>query len=168
MTRVRPAAALLLALSGAAMAGDGTSPAVRLLSADPAEGLGAQPIEEYPFMQVIAAAGRAEYGSRDLLVSGDGRLRVDHSRYAQVTLRLVDWPMDEVMYFLEGQVEITDAAGNGAIYGPGDLILMPRGFTGTWRQLSDIRKISISYAPEDPWSTSSAGSEPPSAGTKAR
>jgi uncharacterized cupin superfamily protein len=49
------------------------------------------------------------------------------------------------MLFVEGQVEITDDLGRGKIYGPGDMILMPRGFNGTWRQLGPIRKISVTY-----------------------
>jgi uncharacterized cupin superfamily protein len=64
-----------------------------------------------------------------------------------VTLELHDWPVDEFMFIVEGQVEITDASGHSRIYGPGDALVMPRGFTGTWRQLSDIRKMQVSYTP---------------------
>tara|TARA_B110000046_G_scaffold148757_1_gene156728 strand:+ start:1615 stop:1773 length:159 start_codon:yes stop_codon:yes gene_type:complete len=47
------------------------------------------------------------------------------------------------MYFLEGQVEITDEKGESKIYGPGDGIFMPKGFNGTWRQLSAIKKMYV-------------------------
>ena len=47
---------------------------------------------------------------------------------------MIDWPVDEFMYFLEGQVEITNEDGSSRIYGPGDAIVMPKGFNGIWRQ----------------------------------
>ncbi len=52
------------------------------------------------------------------------------------------------MYFLEGQVEITNEDGSSKIYGPGDALVMPKGFNGTWRQLGPIKKINISYPGE--------------------
>ena len=101
-------------------------------------------VQDYPFMQVIdgenpLAGGLTSYES------ADGQFEVGLSRYSQITLRLRDWPVDEVMYFLEGQVEITEEDGSSRIYGPGDAIVMPKGFNGTWRQLSPIKKINISY-----------------------
>ena len=70
------------------------------------------------------------------------------SRYSKITLRLSDWPVDEFMYFLEGQVEITNEDGSSKIYGAGDAIVMPKGFNGIWRQLTPIKKINISYPME--------------------
>ena len=103
-----------------------------------------QPVGSYAFMKVIEGVDPA-YGAREDFVSADGKLRVDYSQYTPVTLELVDWPADEFMLFVEGQVEITDAQGRSKVYGPGDMILMPRGFSGTWRQLGPIRKISVTY-----------------------
>lgn len=106
--------------------------------------LAQQPIGSYAFMKLIEGVDPA-YGVREDFVSADGKLRVDYSEYTPVTLELTDWPADEFMLFVEGQVEITDAQGRAKIYGPGDMILMPRGFSGTWRQLSPIRKISVTH-----------------------
>ena len=43
---------------------------------------------------------------------------------------------------------LTAEDGSSPIYGPGDAIVMPKGFTGTWRQLSPIKKIHVSYSME--------------------
>lgn len=120
------------------------SPAVIDISPDAPPDLALKPVQDYPFMQVMAG-DKPVYGSREDFVSRDRKLRVDYSQYSTMTLKLVDWPADEFMFFVEGQVEITDAQGLGKIYGPGDMILMPKGFSGTWRQLSPIRKISVTY-----------------------
>ncbi len=46
---------------------------------------------------------------------------------------------------LEGAIEIADLGGNSRIYRAGDMLVLPKGFNGTWRQLSPIRKVSVSY-----------------------
>jgi uncharacterized cupin superfamily protein len=122
-----------------------TSPGIIDISTATPADLAMQPVEDAPYMRVVEGEGPA-YGSREDFVSADGRLRVDYSRYTTQTLKLERWPADEFMYFIEGRVEITTAGGESRVYGPGDMILMPRGFTGTWRQLSPIRKISVTYA----------------------
>jgi uncharacterized cupin superfamily protein len=78
--------------------------------------------------------------------SADGQFDVGFYHGTEVTLSIANWPVSEVMIFLEGQVEITAVGGSPKIYGPGDALVMPKGFNGTWRQLSAIKKISVSYA----------------------
>lgn len=91
----------------------------------------------------------------------DGRFLVDVAEYEPVTLKLVDWPVDELMYLLQGQVAITDQAGNSRTYGAGDSFLMPRGFNGSWHQSVSVKKIAVSYSARTPSSgaieTKSAG-----------
>lgn len=105
-------------------------------------------VHDYPFMKVIDG-DNPKAGHVRSFTSADGKLGIGFSRYSQVTLRLTGWPVDEFMYFLEGQVEITNEDGSSKIYGPGDAIVMPKGFKGTWRQLSPIKKINISYPGSD-------------------
>lgn len=104
-------------------------------------------VTDYPFMKIIDG-DNPKSGGLTSFKSADGKLEVGLSHYSQVTLRLSDWPADEFMYFLEGQVEITNEDGSSKIYGPGDAIVMPKGFNGIWRQLSPIKKINISYPVE--------------------
>ncbi len=104
-------------------------------------------VTDYPFMKVIGGDNPVS-GGLTSFQSSDGKLEVGFSRFSQVTLRISNWPVDEFMYFLEGQVEITNEDGSSRIYGPGDAIVMPKGFNGIWRQLSPIKKINISYPVE--------------------
>jgi uncharacterized cupin superfamily protein len=114
------------------------------ISPAPPADIAEQPVGSYSFMKVIEGDDPS-YGARQDFVSTDGKLSVDYSQYTTMTLELVDWPADEFMLFVEGQVEITDRQGRSKTYGPGDMILMPRGFSGTWRQLGPIKKISVTY-----------------------
>jgi uncharacterized cupin superfamily protein len=137
---------LMLTLALGASAEEATVQPVAIVnvSATAPPDLNRQAVTEYPFMRVTSG-DKPSYGVREDFVSPDGRLRVDYSEYTPMTLALTNWPADEFMYFVDGQVEIRDSGGAGRIYGPGDMIVMPKGFTGTWRQLSAIKKISVTY-----------------------
>ena len=104
-------------------------------------------IEDQSFMQVIEGDD-ALHGSLSSFISADNSFRVGLSTYTKASLTLTDWPTSEFMYFLEGQVEITDEGGESTVYGRGDAIVMPKGFNGTWRQLSPIKKIHVTYSAE--------------------
>jgi uncharacterized cupin superfamily protein len=88
----------------------------------------------------IQAAGVEEF------VSSDKRLSAGYSKYKKVTLKLTNWPVDEVMLLLKGEVEITDNAGHSHVFRQGDAFVMPKGFSGTWRQLGDIEKMQVAYS----------------------
>ncbi len=105
------------------------------------------PVTDYPFMKVIAGETPVAGGLTSFQTS-DGKFEVGFYHGSEVTLRIDGWPVTEFMYFLEGQVEITNEDGSSKIYGPGDSLVMPMGFKGTWRQLGPIKKINISYPGE--------------------
>ena len=106
--------------------------------------LAAHPVEDRSYWTVTGGDGPT-YGSRSDFLSPDGRFHVGYSQYDKMTLQLKDWPIDEFMHILEGQVEITDESGASKVYGPGDMFVMPKGFNGTWRQLSPIKKLDAYY-----------------------
>lgn len=145
-TRTALVTAAVVAVSGCTE--ESTAPAGDIalidISPDAPADIALHPVTSHSYMKVLEGTEPA-YGSREDFVSADGKLRVDYSQYTPITLELVDWPADEFMLFVEGRVEIADKQGRSKVYGPGDMILMPRGFTGTWRQLSPIRKISVTY-----------------------
>lgn len=79
--------------------------------------------------------------------STDGAaLDVSVKRFKQMTLLLEGWPIDEFFHILEGQVEVSNTK-NGAVhrYGPGDSFVIPKGYDGVWKQLSDINMITVEY-----------------------
>jgi uncharacterized cupin superfamily protein len=145
------AAAVAVAAGVATLAGASpgeTSRATGIVEVDPARvaDIALSPMQSTPHMKLMGT-GDAGAGYRTDFSSADGHLSIGVALHDTVTLELTDWPIDEFMYFVEGQVEIRDAEGRGRIYGPGDAIVMPKGFTGTWRQLGPIKKIAVVYSP---------------------
>lgn len=95
-------------------------------------------------LKVRQGEGRA-FSSVARYTSADQQLKVNVKRFEQSTLELVDWPIDEVMILINGRVEITGATGRTRIYDAGDAFVMPKGFTGRWRQLSAIEMYTVEY-----------------------
>jgi uncharacterized cupin superfamily protein len=106
------------------------------------------PVQEAPSAR-LTYGNQPKYRSAVAFTSSDGRLVVDVSSYEVMRLATSEWPIDEFMYFLEGEVEIRDAAGHGGVYGPGDSITTPQGWTGIWKQASPVTKIAVSYDSSD-------------------
>lgn len=49
----------------------------------------------------------------------------------------------EFCYFLEGRVVMTQLDGTRRELGPGDALMLPRGWTGTWEIAAHTRKIYV-------------------------
>lgn len=140
-------AAIVTAAAGLALwdgAASRTSPSPHIVPIDmhALSSTSASAIEDTDFWKVIGGE-RPDAANLTLFVSADQAFEAGISRYDQVTLELREWPVDEFMYIVEGRVEITPEKGEPRIFGPGDAFVMPKGFNGTWRQLSDLRKIQV-------------------------
>ncbi|WP_299356515.1 cupin domain-containing protein [uncultured Shimia sp.] len=48
---------------------------------------------------------------------------------------------DELCHILEGRVRLTDADGVCQEFGPGDSFVIAAGFSGTWENLTPVRKV---------------------------
>lgn len=57
--------------------------------------------------------------------------------------KIADFPMDEIMFVLEGSCTIVDDTGHAETFAAGDAFLMPKGFTGEWRQDETMRKFYL-------------------------
>ena len=55
------------------------------------------------------------------------------------------YPVDELMYVLSGKIVLTDAKGNREEYGPGEGVVLPKGWSGTFEVPEGVRKIWVSY-----------------------
>lgn len=51
----------------------------------------------------------------------------------------------EVMFILEGEIEITSEDGTVNRVGPGDLVIAPQHSRGTWKALSPVKKVWAIY-----------------------
>jgi uncharacterized cupin superfamily protein len=52
-------------------------------------------------------------------------------------LQLVNTPYDEFIHILDGKLILTDEKGVASEFDPGDHLLLPKGFTGTWEMVGD-------------------------------
>jgi uncharacterized protein len=55
---------------------------------------------------------------------------------------------DEFYFLLSGSVIIADAEGGERTFVPGDCIVVPAGFIGTWEVLEPTKKFYAHYRPE--------------------
>ncbi len=55
-------------------------------------------------------------------------------------------PDTEVVHLLEGRARITDADGTEHNLGPGDAIVLPRGWSGRWDIVEPVRKLYVTRA----------------------
>jgi len=124
-----------------------SSPAPLIIDAGTLLGAASTPVDSDAHMRVVSG-GAPRVSDVTGFESADRRLVVDVSHYDRLELQLRDWPVDELMILLSGRIEIADAAGRTRIYDAGDVFLMPAGFAGTWRELSPISKIAVSYEPQ--------------------
>jgi len=95
---------------------------------------------------VWIAAGTPDEASRVLHVSGDGKFIVQvWECRSSVELSLRDYPCDEFMTLIEGEVEVTDEQGEMRLLAPGDSFFLKKGHNGLWRQPGRLRKYSVCY-----------------------
>ena len=80
--------------------------------------------------------------------SSDKKFDVGVTKIDKVTLSFHDWPIDEFVSVLEGSVEIIDQEKNVQIYESGDSFVIPKGFSGIWKQLSPVTMVTIFYSAE--------------------
>lgn len=56
----------------------------------------------------------------------------------------------EQFYILEGEIELSeDGAGTPCRFGPGDLVMLEPGFSGTWRTITPVRKLYFTARVQD-------------------
>lgn len=56
------------------------------------------------------------------------------------TDEIVDYAYDEFMYLIAGHIELIYPDGSRDRFGPGQAFLLPKGFTGTWKQDETVTK----------------------------
>ena len=56
---------------------------------------------------------------------------------------IVDRPDTETVQILSGRARLTDDSGRAAELGPGDVLVLPRGWSGRWDVLEPVRKLYV-------------------------
>lgn len=78
--------------------------------------------------------------------SKDGKFSLGVWETKAGTLNIPEpYTVDELMYVLEGRIVLIDSEGNREEYGPGEGVVLPRGWSGTFSVPEGARKIWVSY-----------------------
>ncbi len=89
----------------------------------------------------LVARGHSFYYSDDEMFG----LGVWESKPGEMTY--TDLEYDELMYVLEGSIVMTDTEGKSDKFGPGQGVLLPKGYTGTFTvPQGGVRKIWVTYS----------------------
>ncbi len=68
-------------------------------------------------------------------------VRVGTWKCEPYTDKIVEYEYDEFMYMISGTVELIYPDGTSDNFGPGQAFLLPKGFTGTWKQPETVVKF---------------------------
>lgn len=78
--------------------------------------------------------------------SADGQFGLGVWEAKPGTLKIPEpYTIDELMYVLSGKIVLTDAQGNREEFGPGEGVIVPKGWSGTFEVPEGVRKIWVSY-----------------------
>lgn len=110
------------------------------LDSDMLAGLG---LEEYPAMSAeeVIEGGTGQRG--EVFFLGD-ELVVGVWEADASTLAIAEpLPYDEFVTVLSGKLILTDKQGTATEYSPGESVVLPKGFVGTWQMLGNYREIYV-------------------------
>ena len=100
-------------------------------------------LEEYPAMDAeeVLEGGTGQRG--EVFFLGD-ELAVG-AWEADASILAIREPLDydEFVTVLSGKLILTDEQGTAEEYLPGDSVVVPKGFTGTWQMLGNFREIYV-------------------------
>jgi uncharacterized cupin superfamily protein len=137
-------AALLLCAAGLAapnaLADDTVAPA--RLDRDKMAGLGLTAIPPDAYQDILVA-GELNMRVATLFEGKELRVSIFESTPAKTNHRKRPTDVDEFVYVLSGKLILTEPSGKIHEYLPGDSLVLPVGYTGTWEMQGDYRELVV-------------------------
>jgi uncharacterized protein len=90
-----------------------------------------------------ADSGDPRMSGRIFHGSADGPVEVGVWACTPGGWAITDRPDTETVQILSGRARLTDAAGRAVELGPGDALVLPRGWSGRWDVLEPVRKLYV-------------------------
>ena len=72
-----------------------------------------------------------------------GDITVEIYESEPLTLRVEDFAIDEFVTVLSGKLILTAKGGKPQHFEPGESVLIPKGFTGTWEMQGNFRELLV-------------------------
>ena len=123
-----------------ALADDGPSP-VRL-DPDKLAGIGLTSVPPGAFADILVE-GELNFRVATLFDGEELRVSVFESTPATTDHRNRPLDVDEFVYVLSGKLILTEPDGTVQEFTPGDALVVPLGYTGTWEMQGNYREIAV-------------------------
>jgi uncharacterized cupin superfamily protein len=129
-----------LSAGGSVLADDSTAP-VRL-DPDKIAGLGLTAIPPDAYQEILVA-GQLNMRVASLFEGKELRVSIFESTPAKTDHRTRATDVDEFVYVLSGKLILTEPNGTRHEYVPGDSLVLPVGYTGTWEMQGNYRELVV-------------------------
>jgi uncharacterized cupin superfamily protein len=136
------ALSLYIAISGATVAFADDSVAPVQLDRDKIAGLGLTAIPPDAFKDILVS-GELKMRVATLFEGKELRVEIFESTPAKTNHRKRPTDGDEFVYVLSGKLILTEPNGTAHEYRPGDSLVLPAGYTGTWEMQGNYREIAV-------------------------
>ena len=133
---------LYLALSGATVVSADDKVAPVGLDRDKIAGLGLTAIPPDAFKDILVA-GELNMRVATLFQGKELHVSIFESTPAKTDHRKRPTDVDEFVYVLSGKLILTEANGTRHEYRPGDSLVLPVGYTGTWEMQGNYRELVV-------------------------
>jgi uncharacterized cupin superfamily protein len=134
------AVSLAISLTTSVFAADSTSP-VRL-DRDKMAGIGLTAIPPDAYKDILVA-GQLNMRVATLFEGKELRASIFESTPAKTDHRTRPNDTDEFVYVLSGKLILTEPNGTAHEFRPGDSVVLPVGYTGTWEMQGNYREIAV-------------------------
>jgi uncharacterized cupin superfamily protein len=134
------AAAAMMAAGSLALAADDTAPVK--LDAEKRAGLNLTAIPPDAYKDILVA-GELNMRVATLFEGKELHVSIFESTPAKTNHRTRPNNQDEFVYVLSGKLILTEPNGKAHEYLPGDSLVLPVGFTGTWEMQGNYREIAV-------------------------
>lgn len=133
---------LYLAVSCATRAFAADSVAPVRLDRDKIAGLGLTAIPPDAFKEILVG-GELNIRVATLFQGKELRVSIFESTPAKTNHRTRPTDVDEFVYVLSGKLILTETDGTTHEYRPGDSLVLPVGYTGTWEMQGNYRELVV-------------------------
>ncbi|MFO7287085.1 MAG: cupin domain-containing protein [Gammaproteobacteria bacterium] len=136
------AASLLALVSLGAIAQTDQGPSPVRMDPDKMAGLGLTPIPNDGWVDILVE-GELEFEIARLFEGEELRVVVVESTPAKTDHRNRPLEYDEFVLVLNGKLVLTEPDGTVHEFHPGDALVVPKGYKGTWEQQGRYRELAI-------------------------
>lgn len=120
----------------------GESPAPVRLDRDKIAGLGLTAIPPDAYQEILVA-GELNMRVASLFEGKELAVSIFESTPAKTDHRTRPTDVDEFVYVLSGKLILTEPNGTRHEYAPGDSLVLPIGYTGTWEMQGNYRELVV-------------------------